>query len=63
MNTSKIFKKATYSVVDDWIIMSDTIAYAIGSFVCVNFGDKSRIYNSHHAIYYQNTDGGSSTIN
>lgn len=63
MNTSKIYKKSTHSVVDDWIIMSDTIAYVIGSFVCVNFGDKSRIYNSHNTTYYQNPEGGSSTIN
>lgn len=46
MTYSKTYGKDNFSVVDDWIISDDTIAYQIGCFVCVNFPDKTRIYNS-----------------
>ena len=54
MTSSKIVRKATNLIVDDWIISPDTVSYAIGAFVCVNFADNSRMYNSYNAVYYQN---------
>jgi hypothetical protein len=62
MTSSKIVRKATNSIVDDWIIAPDTVSYAIGAFVCVNFADNSKMYNSYNAVYYQNPEGGANII-
>ena len=49
-------------MVDDWIISEDTISYQIGCFICVNFADRTRIYNSNKLIHYLGLSGVADTI-
>ena len=62
MTASRAIKKVNFAVVEDWIISTDTISYVIGCFACVNFADKTRVYNSFSAVYYQNSEGVSNPI-